>query len=327
MAKIRLDILTLVVMFSLPLPSHAQSKVGTAGANFLAVPLNPVAAGLGGAYVAVASDPLSSFWNVAGVANVKSELSAGFSYVNYVAGTKLGAVSMVKKLGLRGNLVVFVGGFNSGSMTHYEIGQDGIHELGTFSYSDAQLGIGFARYYTDKFASGFAVKFLHEGVSGITSSNGFAIDVGTYFWTGFKTLRIAMSMQNIGPDMKFSGTYQQYIYKGNEVVTEDRNYTAYPIPMNFRLGAAMEVIKDSRKRLTLSVESDHPSDFNQTLAIGAEFAYSNMIFIRSGYNFGLDLGGFGFGFGIKKGGFSLDYSFSDMGEWPDIHRLSITFSK
>ena len=327
MMKKVLSIFVLVVLICGPSLSHAQSKVGTAGANFLAIPLNPVAAGLGGAYVAIASDPLSSFWNIAGIANVKSELSTGFSYVNYVAGTKLGAFSVVKRLGIRGNLVVFIGGFDSGDITQYEIGLDGIHEVGTFSYSDAQIGIGFARYYTDKFASGFAIKFLHEGVSGIASSNGIAIDVGTYFWTGFKTLRIAMSMQNIGPDMKFSGTYQQYIYKGNEVVVEERNYTAYPIPMNFRLGAAMEVIKDAKKRLTVSIESDHPSDYNQTIAVGAEYAFGEMIYLRTGYNFGLDLGGFGFGFGIKKNQFQLNYSFSDMGEWPDVHRLSVIFSR
>ncbi len=323
-----LIILSIVFLITLPNALTAQSKVGTAGANFLAVPINPVAMGMGGAYVAVADGPLSSFWNIAGVANVKDNLATGFGYVNYVAGINIGGFGVVKKLGLRGNIAFFVGGLNSGSMDKYSISQDrGIINEGTFTYSSEQIGIGFARYFTDKFASGVAVKLIHESVSGETSSLGFAVDVGTYFWTGFKSLRIAMSMQNIGPDMKFSGTYKQYIYSGNEVVTEDREYNSYPIPLNFRLGAAMEIIDQPDKRLTVSVESNHPSDFDQTFAVGAEFAFRNMLYLRGGYNFGLDLGGLGLGFGIKLKSISFDYAYSDMGEWPDVHRISINFVK
>ncbi len=303
----------------------SQSKVGTAGANFLSVSLDPNASAMGGAYVAVANDPLTVFWNIAGVANIKSEMSAGFSYVSYLAETNLGGFSIIKKLGLRGNLAIFVGGFNSGDIEGAEISESGIIYKDPFQYRSAQIGIGFARYFTDKFASGVALKLLHENVSGYASAYGVAIDVGTYFWTGFKSLRIAMSMQNIGPDMKFSGTYLQYLYQGNEVVTEEREHTAYPIPLNFRLGMAMEVIDDPVKRLTLSLESNHPNDYDQTLALGFEFSYMNMFFVRGGYNFMSDADALGLGFGVNLKNFSLNYSFTDMQELTDVHRISISY--
>jgi len=48
--------------------------------------------------------------------------------------------------------------------------------------------------------------------------------------------------------------------------------------------------------------------------------------MRAGYNINKDEGGLSCGVGFAPGNISLDYSFSDFGALPDIHRLGISFN-
>ena len=62
---------------------------------------------------------------------------------------------------------------------------------------------------TDKFSFGCNLKGIREDYT-YGSSNNFAIDVGTFYNTGWKSLRLGMVMQNFGPEMKPSGTYRNW---------------------------------------------------------------------------------------------------------------------
>ena len=198
-----------------------------------------------------------------------------------------------------------------------------------FAYTAAQIGIGYAKYYTDKFAAGVVFKAIYEGYGSYTSATSFAIDAGTYFWTGYKTLRIAMTLQNLGADMKPSGTYMQKVMQGSDLVDIPYEYRNYPLPMVFKIGAAMEAIDKPDMRLTVSLEAMHPTDNEETVSIGTEFAYKNMLFLRAGYRIADPnsyVCGLGTGFGFKLKNFSLDYSFSDMGFLPDVHRIGFSYN-
>ncbi len=313
------------------------TKVGTATAKFLSVPLSPRGVAMGEAYTAVASDASSVFWNPAGSANIKGK-SVFIGYTNWLVDTRIPAVAAIFDAGLYGKLGVFIGGVYSGGFQEYAIDRTGGVQKGDeFAYSALQLGVNYSRYFTDKFAAGVNLKFLYEDYGSYTLATlpdggqphpvaiGMAIDAGTYFWTGWRSLRIAMSLQNLGPDMKPSGTYNLNVMSGSELITEEREFRSCPIPMTFRIGAAMEVLEKADKKLTVAIEATHPNDNVETFSVGGEFSFKNMLFLRSGYVFGKDEGGFSAGFGVAHGNIQLDYSFSDFGALPDIHRVGITY--
>ncbi len=313
------------------LGAQTFTKVATAGAKFLNIGLSPRAMGMGEAYVAVANDPSAVFWNPAGPANIKGD-AVFIGYTNWIPNMVTPAVAYTKDIGLMGKITAVISGTNIGGMKEAVIDDDpNTPELtgNEFAYSAGQVGVGYARYYTDKFAAGVVAKLVFERYGSYTSASSFAIDAGTYFWTGYKTLRIAMTLQNLGADMKPHGTYLQTVMQGSDLVQLEYDYRSYPLPMAFKIGAAMEAIDRPDMRLTLSVEALHPTDNSETVSLGAEFAYNNMIYLRTGYRFADPTSyvcGLGAGVGVKLGKLDVDYSFSDMGYLPDVHRIGISYN-
>ncbi|RKZ01557.1 MAG: hypothetical protein DRQ10_01875 [Candidatus Hydrothermota bacterium] len=325
--------LLIVLISTFSLGAEEFSKVGNAGAKFLNIGVSAHAMGMGEAYVAIANDPSTIFWNPAGIANVKGD-AAYIGYTNWIGDIAVPSFSYVKDMGLYGKLAVMVSGISVGGMQEAVVLTDttlGQSELTgkEFSYFATQIGFGFSRYFTDKFAAGAVVKGIYEGYGSYSHCASFAIDAGTYFWTGFRTLRIAMALQHLGADMKPVGTYILESMQGSQMQKEEREFESYPLPMVFKVGAAMEVVERPDAKLTVAIEAAHPTDNTETIALGGELNLKDMIFVRLGYKLAdkdTYVCGFGAGVGIKFRGFQLDYSFSDMTYLPDVHRVGIIYS-
>ena len=306
---------------------NAQIKTGTSGATFLKIGLIPRAEGMGGAFTAVANDASSVFLNPAGLAHLRGR-AVFTGYTNWIANTYVPAFNIVFPIPGGANLSIFASGVQSVDFKEATIDPQGnISITGkTFAYSAGQAGVSYSKFFTDKFASGVNLKLIYEGYGTYSSTKSIALDAGTVFYTGIKTLRVAMTLQNLGPDMQLAGKYSLYIMKGAAVVTEDRTYRPYKLPMTFRIGIALDPIDQPDMKLTVSVEGINANDTDEQLAIGTEFTYLGMISARAGYVFNKDEGGASVGLGINTGKISLDYSFSDFGGLPDIHRIGINFS-
>jgi len=306
---------------------NAQIKTGTSGATFLKIGLIPRAEGMGGAFTAVANDASSVFLNPAGLAHLHSR-AVFTGYTNWIANTYVPAFNIVFPIPGGANFSIFASGVQSVDFKEVTIDAQGkISITGkTFAYTAGQAGVSYSKFFTDKFATGVNLKFLYEGYGAYTSTKSFALDAGTVFYTGIKTLRIAMTLQNLGPDMQLAGKYSLYIMKGAAVITEDRTYRPYKLPMTFRLGIAIDPIDQPDVKLTISLEGINANDTDEQLAIGSEFTYLGLLSARAGYVFNKDEGGASVGLGINAGKIRLDYSFSDFGGLPDIHRIGINFS-
>ena len=58
----------------------------------------------------------------------------------------------------------------------------------------------------------------------------------------------------------------------------------YDLPLLFRIGVSMDVLKGwSNSNLILSVDALHPSDDVESLNIGGEYVFNNLIAVRMGY--------------------------------------------
>jgi hypothetical protein len=296
------------------------------GMDFLSVELIPEATAMGGAYVAAVEGIESVFWNVAGIANVKYQGFYG-GYVPWLVNTHIPFVSYVRNTGLWGNFGIFLSGVSSPDFQVATEDEGLLDE--TFNYNAVQIGVVYSRYYTDKFSAGVSVKYIQENFGDFSSAKTIAIDAGSIFHTGFRSLRIAMSFSNLGPEVKPSGTYYQY---QTEVYEE---YNSYPLPVIFRLGAAMEIVDNPGMRTTLSLELVHPNDYLESFRIGLRTLLVNSVIISIGHRIYLgdvdkdgmfSEGGFSAGIGLKFRYIGFNYSYSEMGSLPDIHRFSIFYS-
>ena len=73
-----------------------------------------------------------------------------------------------------------------------------------YDASSYALQVSFARQLTSQFSFGVSFKYVGEQIYR-EKSNGFAFDFGTMLYTGFRSLRLAMNISNIGPELTFDG--------------------------------------------------------------------------------------------------------------------------
>lgn len=321
MKKIFGVVILSALMFSL----SAQKKVGFAGAKFLSIPITVRGAGLAKAYTAFSGDISCTFWNPAGLAEIPASKALGFTYTHYIAENYLGGFSYVQDYMGYGKIGIFTGYLYSPGFEEAFVDEEqGPYKTGNeVTYNALQAGITYAQKFTKKFSFGMNLKIVYEKYADVTSAYSFAIDAGTLFWTGWKSFRVAMSLQNLGPNLKPTGKYTRYMM-GEE---EKDEYKDYPLPIIFRIGAAMELIETPAFRWTVSFDGEHPNDNEENYSFGTEISYMNILFLRGGYTINLDEGGLAFGFGIyptKRMG--IDYAFTDFGALPDIHRVGLSFN-
>jgi len=294
----------LIIMIFIPALLFGQAKVGTAAGQFLEISPSPRAEGMSSAFIGVADDISAVYYNPAGLAWQGLKQFA-FSHTLLYAGISndWAAFSMPAAGGV---MAISASVLNAGEMdetTPY-------HPEGTgrtFGAGGLSAGITYSRMLTDRFSVGINVKYISEFLADITATT-WGMDIGTYYRTAFKNVRLGMILSNFGPDLKY---IQQ----------------SYPLPMSFHFGAAGEIINNDTNRLTVDLEGAHPNDNLEKFQLGFEYAYREFAFLRGGYKIQYDSDRFTLGGGVKMplGGLfaKADYSFTYMKYLPAVHRFSI----
>jgi hypothetical protein len=189
-------------------------RIGQSGWQFLKLPTNARHAGMGGIITAIGyGDAGNSLTNPASASEVRSvELMA--NYTQCFGDINYNAAAIVKNFGEWGNIGFHYIYLDYGEMVrneYNEITVDGLGtgqteiltDLGTFSAYDLALGLTYARQITDRLQVGGNFRYIEEKIDDARISN-WAIDVGTMYYTGLKTLRLAMVGRNFGPDVQFA---------------------------------------------------------------------------------------------------------------------------
>jgi hypothetical protein len=295
------------VLLLLPALVFGQAKVGTAAAQFLEIPVGARSVGMGDAFLATANDVSAVYYNPAGLTNLtRSEV--GFTHNIWVAGIShdFAAFALpVRRLG--GVLGISAIALTTGDMVERTIGQpEGTGR--TFTASDLAVGITYSRKMTDRFSAGITWKYIGEYYADV-KSHSWAADVGALYVTDFNGMRIGMNMSNFGPD-----------------ITMLKN--AYPLPMAFNAGLAMEAIESGPHKLTVGWNWSHPNDNLEKFQVGTEYWLDDMFAFRVGYKFGAwDADRFSVGIGTKipvsTTTLKVDYAFSEMQELRFVHRFSL----
>jgi hypothetical protein len=201
------------------------------------------------------------------------------------------------------------------------------HPYGTgeyFNYGDIFTGLTFSHKMTDRFSYGATVKYVEETLADLDMKT-VLMDLGTYYWTGYKTLRFCVSLVNFGSQARPDGTYLKPLIDGGE---EETKYALFSPPTEFRIGAAMDLYDKGDLKTLLSVQLNHPVDNSEYFVAGVEQSYKEKLFLRGGYIGNQAQRSLSFGAGvnipISKFGLSADYSWSDFGVLGDIQKIQIS---
>lgn len=262
------------------------------------------------------------YWNPAAMV-LKPGISIDFSHVNYIFDTghyggaisynlgsiSLGAMFMSADYGDIQVTEVAALGFNP----------DGTYNPGltgeTISPRANVFGLGFSQMLTNKFNYGISVKYASEDMI-VADASVVMWDMGIYYDTDFKSIKLAATMRNFGPQVKY------YDYD-------------YPLPQTLNVGISANLIgresillNSQTHELLLAFDLVQPRDFEQQYAVGMEYMFMDMIALRTGYKINYDSEGLTLGAGVKFRQFGIDYSYNNFGDYlEDVHRFSISINR
>lgn len=301
--------IALVCLPSLAFAAQEFEKVGTIGGQFLKIGVGARATGMGSAFVSVANDASAIYWNPAGVARLQKNIIS-LNHTAWIADVSMTQAAYIFHVGF------FPGTFAVNARSLYMDAQpvrtvfrpDG--EGKTFDNGDVAFGVTYARSLTDKFSVGLSANYVQSTLATYKSS-AYVFDFGTLYDTGYRSLKIGMSIQNLGSDMTF---------------IDD----TVKMPAVFRVGMSMNLYEDANNRILSAAEFSHPPDNNERANWGIEYGFKEFFFVRAGYLFRYDLERYTAGVGFKipsslNSEATADYSYTSLKDLGGIHRVSIDF--
>ncbi len=330
------NVIVIVSLLATLVMAQNVTKVGTTAAPFLNVGIGARAIGMGGAFVSMANDANSLYWNPAGIALIAGN-EAIFNHSEWIADINFDFAGFALNLGGIGSVGAFANFMTMGEMdVTTELYPEGTGQR--FNAGSYALGVSYARSLTDRFSIGFNFKYVHEYILN-SSASGIAVDIGTVFITQFRGLRLGACISNFGTKMRMSGRDLLVQYDvdpqrrgSNENINANLQTDAYDMPLNLRVGVSYNALQDSKQHdLWLSIDAVHPSDNVEMINLGAEYLLANMFALRGGYaslfskdsEQGLTLGaGLNYGFGQRLK-LKVDYAYESFGRFDYIQKFTL----
>jgi hypothetical protein len=312
----------------------SQTKVGTTIAPFLGISATPRATALGGAFVAVANDVTTLYYNPGGLSRI-SGTEFLFSRTSWLVDSELNWIGF--GVNLDGASAI------GASLTYLNYGEEEVTTTDnpegtgdTWAANDFAAAVSYSRNLTDRFSIGGSVKYIQQKVYNETGS-AYALDIGLLFTTQFNDIKLGMSICNFGTDLKYDGKdllhrvdLDENVLGNTSTIIAKLKTESYPLPLFFRVGLAMDLLKSEMNRLTVAVDAFRPSDNNEIINLGAEYGFNNWAFLRAGYKSlfrkdseeGLTFGG-GINLNLGSAGvWAVDYCYMDFGVFEGIHMIS-----
>ena len=310
MKRIYLVSILLITVFGListNLFAGNWQRAGQAGASELLI--NPWArsSGFGEANVACITGYESMHLNVAGMAFTK-KLEVGFNNSQYLVGSgiQLNAAALAVRVGENSVLGAMVDMFSWGEIvrTTEDMPEGG---FGTFKPAYNVIGLSYAREFSNSIYGGITVKMINEHIDNL-SANGFAIDAGIQYITGFgkdkagnrnrDNIHFGITMKNVGTTMKYSGDGMSFVGvspTGTSMSVENRSQE-FELPSLIKIGFSYHIrlaakIDDddetvySNHNLAIALNFTSNSFTKDQFHIGLEYSFMEYLFIRAGYTY------------------------------------------
>jgi len=301
---------------------YGDENVGTAGGQFLKIPVGARPVGLGRAYVACAIDGPAVFWNPAGLMRTPGRTNFFFSHTEWAADIDLDYAA-IQWRGQNFGYAISAGMLRSGDILR----TTETHVEGTGEYFRADqyvLGFSLARAMTDRFSMGLSIKYYQENLDE-WEIRAPLFDLGILYLGGVGDMRVGFSVRNFGPELRPGG--DPPVREGYGVQSD---FQKYPAPTEGSFGIAYTWPLARKLTLLTTADFNHPSDAQESFRVGTEMGLGNKLFLRAGWETGRDEGGLGAGFGLqlkrKQFLWRIDYGYSDLGGFGGMHYLSMELS-
>ncbi len=235
--------------------------------------------------------------NPAGLVKQKG-LEIGVSYNMYMSGTDINFVNGAfgidlndeSKLGI--NMMAF--NFGDVNLATVESPEQDV----TFAPSFFNLGLTYAREFSENVSTGFQATLLSENI-GDARATGVSIDAGIQYQGGNNNnTHFGVVLRNVGPTFSFSGdgfNQQSTDVNGNPITqkmpTEDINLpTQLIISGSYDIYLGMdrdaEINRDSAKHILTPMFSFTSNAFySDHIALGMEYGLNQKFFMRAAYRY------------------------------------------
>jgi opacity protein-like surface antigen len=330
-------VLVVISLSAVLLRANTPNRVGTTTANFLEIGFGSAGIAMGDAYVAVANDLSSAYWNPAGLAFMKHN-EALFMVQPWVLDVNSSFAAVGVPLPGIGTFALDIVYMGFGEMEVTTLSQqDGTGEM--FDANEFAITLSYGRSITEWFAFGAGLKYVSSQIWQVTGS-AIAVDLGVLIKTDYFSrsgsrndgLSIGMSISNYGTKLEYDGT--NLLNPIDILPDENGNYRDVPgqfrlnsweLPLIFRVGVSYKPIVTEQHQLLLAVDALHPNNNKESINVGTEYSLKvptfGKLYLRAGYKalfiesseFGLTLGA-GFTMNLLENtNLTVDYAYRDLG--------------
>ena len=144
-----------------------------------------------------------------------------------------------------------------------------------------------------------------------------------------------MSISNIGPEAKYQGEGLTD-YEIDESGDYELSTEPFPLPMTLRIGITNELIGPDSElmpsethKLLIAVDAINPIDYTLYSAVGMEYSYKEMFYLRAGTHLEHDTADFSVGGGfvldVNSYKIGLDYAYVNYGILNETHQFGFNF--
>ena len=307
------------------LPSYGEDRAGTAGFQFLEVPVDPRGAALGGTAVSTADGASALFWNP-GLASRGGDTQATAAHLSYFSGVALNYVAATQRVGAF-TVGAHVQTLDSGDMlvTDEFSGPNGTGQ--TFRYLGIVGGLTVGQSLTDLFSYGVTAKVAREASADVAMTVPL-LDLGVHYRIGQTGAKIGVAIRNFGLNGQADGEIERQSVDG-ETIIENEFEDVVP-PTTFMLGVGYDVVRTGEHALSVAGQLTNPNDNAEQFNVGTEYVWNDLLALRAGYRFGVEeasLPSLGFGVvvpGLGERRLRADYAFDQLDRLGNTHRIGVS---
>jgi len=338
----------------LPQPENPPTRQGTRGANFLEIGIGARGNAMAGAVASFIDGGTALYWNPAGIAGEESFTLAA-TRQNLYQGLDITQNYAAAAIPFFGGVAgASFNSLNSGDIPRTEEDNPfGDPVTGqTFEWTSMAVSLAYARRLTDRLDVGAQGRYISEGISDARLS-WVGLDFGTQFRTGIYGLIVGASIQNVGGSSRATGQAIEDAVDTDDFLNRTQRVSLYTrdtdLPTMYRFSVGADILgrvgsimgqRAGGHSLVAEVAVADAIDTDVQLALGAEYGFRNIAFVRGGKRFYNDdratedpgLYGLSGGLGVRLpigGGRAVrfDYAYTAMGELDNMQVFSFEFTR
>ncbi len=298
------------LLFADPDTIEKYDDSSNVAAKYLDLVAGAAGAGMGNAYIGLANNACSIFWNPAGLSNmqrVSGEWNIFISHNIWIMSMMADNIAIAKKFEKIGVFGLGLTYFNAGSLEKYDIDENNKYvEKGTFTPYALTGILSYSNSIDKDIDFGVNLKYIIDNIDN-SILNTLSFDIGIRYFSPVKNLNFNLVAKNFGGRL------------GDFILAKE---------VAFAISYALEI---NDYLLNIDYDICGKVNNNPVYRFGIEVKTPFLLILRTGYRTDNSLieEGFkdiNFGIGIESDGKIIDLSFEPYGELGNSIQISITGS-